>query len=281
MGNTLPKNATLEQKIAYFSKQKCEDDIDAEEEFQSTIVELKQTKNWTSLIDVLECIASISVKNNNYRSAAMKYKEIAEISKRAETNKYVQYLTLSAEYYVKSNNFDYAAKNYVEIGDYYKLKYKSDPDLIDLILQNYDRGLELYSVSFNFSSENKVKLKIADTCSMLCAQYERAYQLYEDVAKSYGDSSLLKFSVNKLYFNACLCRIAGGDVIGAQVKLNDYGEIHPFFNGSREEIYLKKIIECIEEEDTDRFTETNIEYDTICPFDEWTVHMLLVLKKEA
>lgn len=63
--------------------------------------------------------------------------------------------------------------------------------------------------------------------------YEKAIQIYETVAGSCLDSSLLKYSAKEYYFRAALCHLSV-DILNAQHALEKYAQLYPAFQDSRE-----------------------------------------------
>ncbi len=56
--------------------------------------------------------------------------------------------------------------------------------------------------------------------ALLSAQlerYDRAIEIYEEVATKMADNSLLKWSAKEYFFKAGLCRLCSGDIVAAQV----------------------------------------------------------------
>lgn len=69
-------------------------------------------------------------------------------------------------------------------------------------------------------------------------KFERAIEIYEQVASSCIDSSLLKYSAKEYFFRATLCHLAI-DVLNATHALNKYDEMYPSFADSREYKFSK------------------------------------------
>lgn len=52
--------------------------------------------------------------------------------------------------------------------------------------------------------------------------YDRAIQIYEEVAKNSMNNNLLKYSVKGYLLNAGLCQICGKDIVAVQNALESY-----------------------------------------------------------
>lgn len=80
------------------------------------------------------------------------------------------------------------------------------------------------------SSANKCLLKVAQYAAQL-ENYQKAIQIYEQVASSSLDNSLLKYSAKEYFFRAALCHLCI-DLINAQHALKQYEDMYPAFQVS-------------------------------------------------
>lgn len=80
--------------------------------------------------------------------------------------------------------------------------------------------------------------------------YEKAIQIYEQVAGTCLDSSLLKYSAKEYFFRAALCHLCV-DLLNAQHAMEKYSQQYPAFQDSREYKLVKVMcqntgdLECI------------------------------------
>lgn len=121
-------------------------------------------------------------------------------------------------------------------------------------------------------------LKVAQYAAQL-EDYDKAIQIYEQVASSCLDSSLLKYSAKEYFFRAALCHLAV-DLLNATHALEKYAQQYPAFQDSREYKLVKTLGEHLEEQNIDEFTETVKEYDSISRLDQWYTTILLRIKKQ-
>lgn len=77
------------------------------------------------------------------------------------------------------------------------------------------------------SSANKCLLKVAQYAAQL-ENYQKAIQIYEQVASSSLDNSLLKYSAKEYFFRAALCHLCI-DMLNAQHALQQYENMYPAF----------------------------------------------------
>lgn len=75
-------------------------------------------------------------------------------------------------------------------------------------------------------------LKVAQYAAQL-EDYDKAIQIYESVAGSCLDSSLLKYSAKEYFFRAALCHLCV-DLLNATHALDKYAHQYPAFQDSRE-----------------------------------------------
>ncbi|KAM7300132.1 alpha-soluble NSF attachment protein [Ixodes scapularis] len=69
------------------------------------------------------------------------------------------------------------------------------------------------------------------------------------------------------------------DLLNAQHALNKYEELCPSFADTREYKLVKALINKLEDQDVDGFTDTVKEYDSISRLDQWYTNILLRIKK--
>lgn len=84
-------------------------------------------------------------------------------------------------------------------------------------------------------------LKVAQYAAEL-EDYDKAIQIYESIASSCLDSSLLKYSAKEYMFRAGLCHMSV-DLLNAQHALEKYNQQYPAFQDSRECKLIKVIVE--------------------------------------
>jgi len=128
------------------------------------------------------------------------------------------------------------------------------------------------------SSANKCMLKVAQYAATL-ENYNKAIQIYEQVAASALESSLLKYSAKEHFFRASLCHLCI-DALNAQHAVAKYEEQYPAFGDSREAKLIKALGVTLEEQDVEAFTEAVKEYDSISRLDPWFTTLLIRVKKQ-
>nr|CAD7396442.1 unnamed protein product [Timema cristinae] len=171
--------------------------------------------------------------------------------------------------------FSMAAKHHQSIAEL----YETEAIDLDRAVQHYEQAADYFKGEDSNSSANKCLLKVAQYAAQL-ENYDKAIKIYEQVAGSSLDSSLLKYSAKEYFFRAALCHLCV-DVLNAQHALERYQEMYPAFQDSREYKLLKVLIDHMEEQNVDGFTEAVKDYDSISRLDQWYTTILLRIKKQV
>ncbi|CAH0562040.1 unnamed protein product [Brassicogethes aeneus] len=234
----------------------------------------KMAKNWDSAGSAFCEAASLHLRSGSRHDAATNFVDAANCYKKSDINKAVTNLLKAIEIYTDMGRFTMAAKHHQTIAEMY------ETDAVDLerAVQHYEQAADYFRGEESNSYANKCLLKVAQYAAQL-ENYEKAIQIYQDVAASALESSLLKYSVKEYYFRAALCHLCV-DVLNAQHALERYNQTYPAFQDSREFKLLKTLIEHIEEQSVDGFTDAVKDYDSISRLDQWYTTILLRIKKQ-
>lgn len=170
--------------------------------------------------------------------------------------------------------FTIAAKHHQSIAEL----YESEAVDLDRSVQHYEQAADYFRGEESNSSANKCLLKVAQYAAQL-EKYEKAIQIYQEVATNSLESSLLKYSAKEYFFRAALCQLCV-DHLNAQHALDRYLHQYPAFQDSREYKLVKNLIEHIEEQNLDGFTDAVKDYDNISRLDQWYTTILLRVKKQ-
>ncbi|KYO34724.1 beta-soluble NSF attachment protein isoform A [Alligator mississippiensis] len=174
---------------------------------------------------------------------------------------------------IHKGRFTIAAKHHITIAEIY------ETELVDIekAIAHYEQAADYYKGEESNSSANKCLLKVATYAAQL-EQYQKAVEIYEQVATSTMDNPLLKYSAKEYFFKAALCHFIV-DELNAKLALEKYEEMFPAFTDSRECKLLKKLLEAYEEQNCEAYTEAVKEFDSISRLDQWLTTMLLRIKK--
>ncbi|KAF5301127.1 hypothetical protein FQR65_LT08957 [Abscondita terminalis] len=163
-----------------------------------------------------------------------------------------------------------AAINYVDAANCYK---KSNiNEAVNCML----KAIEIYTNMGRFTLAAKHHQSIAE---IPIENYQKAIAIYEQVALSTLESPLLKYSIKEYLFRATLCHLCV-DLLNAQHALGRYLALYPTFKDSREYSLLQTLIEHLEKQNVDSFTDAVKEYDSMERLDQWYTTILLRIKKQ-
>lgn len=232
-------------------------------------------------------------KDNKLTEAGQGFCEAAECQISLE-NKYdaAKYFTSAAECYKKNNiplaiiclqkaseisaddgRFINAAKKQQELGEI----YETNSDIEEAIAA-YQTASDWYEGDNQTSDSNKCLLKIASLSAEL-TQYSKAIDIYESVALSCIGKVSLVFSCKNYYFNAGLCHLCTGDIVGTERALQLYQQQDTSFSSTRECRFLIDILEAYKLNNSELFTDHVKNFDSLCGLDKWKVSILLNIKK--
>jgi len=109
--------------------------------------------------------------------------------------------------------------------------------------------------------------------------YDRAVEIYEEVATKMVDNSLLKWSAKEYFLKAGLCRLCTGDIVAAERAIEGYEQTYPGFRDQREQKLLTNILNAVKESNVELFTKVVHDYDAVSTLDPWMTSILLRVKK--
>uniref|UniRef100_A0A8C2WSP5 Beta-soluble NSF attachment protein n=1 Tax=Cyclopterus lumpus TaxID=8103 RepID=A0A8C2WSP5_CYCLU len=169
--------------------------------------------------------------------------------------------------------FTIAAKHHITIAEVY------EAELVDIekAIAHYEQAADYYKGEESNSSANKCLLKVGHYSAQL-EQYQKAIEIYEQVAMNTMDNPLLKYNAKEYFFKASLCHFIV-DELNAKLAIEKYEEMFPAFSDSRELKLLKKLLDAHEEQNSEAFTEAVKDFDSVSRLDQWLTTMLLRIKK--
>ncbi|CAB3359610.1 Hypothetical predicted protein [Cloeon dipterum] len=248
---------------------------DAVECYQRAGNMFKMAKKWNEAGKAFCEAASLHAKADSKHDAATNYVDAANCFKKSDANEAVSCLLKAIEIYTDMGRFTMAARHHQSIAEIYETEA---PDL-EAATSHYEKAADYFRGEESNSSANKCILKVAQHAAQL-ADYEKAISIYEQVAATSLESSLLKYSAKEYFFRAGLCHLCV-DMLNAQLALDRYIQQYPAFQDAREYKLLKVLMEHMEEQNVDGFTEAVKDYDSVSRFDQWYTTILLRIKKSV
>ncbi|XP_053615588.1 alpha-soluble NSF attachment protein [Plodia interpunctella] len=234
----------------------------------------KMAKKWAQAGQAFCNAAQLHLKAGVRHDAATNFVDASNCYKKCDPNEAVSCLLKAIEIYTDMGRFTVAAKQHQNIAEMY------ETECVDLAraMQHYEQAADYFRGEESTSSANKCMLKLAQYAAQL-EHYDKAIQIYDQIAKSSLDNSLLKYSAKEYMFRAALCHLCV-DVLNAQHAIEKYCSLYPAFADTRECKLIKELIEHLEDQNIDAFTEAVKTYDSISRLDQWYTTMLVRIKKQ-
>jgi len=193
----------------------------------------KMAKKWVQAGNTFVTIAQHHAKLGNKHDAATNYVDAANCYKKSDPKEAVNSLVKAVDIYTDMGRFTIAAKHHQTIAEI----YESDIADLEKAMTHYEQAADYFKGEESTSSANKCMLKVAQYAAQL-ENYDRAIEIYEQVAASALESSLLKYSAKEYFFRSALCHLCV-DSLNAQHAVQRYEEQYPAFSDSREAKLVK------------------------------------------
>lgn len=234
----------------------------------------KIAKKWREAGDCFCESGQAEVKQDRRHEAATKYFEASNCYKKCDFQAAVDALQTAAGFLTESGRFAIAAKHLMSVGEIY------EKDIVDLdkAMDAYQQAADYFKGEESGSSANKALIKVAHMAAQ-GEKYDRAVEIFEEVATQMVDNQLLKWSAKEYFLKAGLCRMCMGDFIGTKVSSERYEGMYAGFRDTRENKLLKDLSAAGEENNADKLTAFIQEYDAISPLDPWMTTILLRIKR--
>lgn len=233
----------------------------------------KMAKRWSEAGNAFCEAAELHWKSGNKHDSATGYVDAGVCFKKSDPKEAVNCLQKAIEIYTDMGRFNIAAKHHMTVAEI----YESEIVDIEKAITHYEQAADYYKGEESRTSAHRCMLNVARYAAQL-EKYQKAIQIYEEVAGDCIESSLLKYSAKEHYFRAALCHLCV-DLLNAQMAIKKYEEVYPAFGDSRECKLVKQLLTKLEEQDSDGFSEVVQEYDSISRLDPWFTNILLRIKK--
>ncbi|BFZ11860.1 hypothetical protein BsWGS_14899 [Bradybaena similaris] len=234
----------------------------------------KMAKKWPQAGKAFEEAAQLQLAMGSKHDAATCYIDAGTSYRKGDPNAAVGAIHKAIEIYTDMGRFSIAAKHHITLAEI----YESELSDIEKAVQNYEQAADYYKGEESNSSANKCLLKVAQYSATL-ENYEKAIEIYEQVATSCMDNSLLKYSARDHFFRASICHMCM-DTVNAHVAVKKYEEMFPAFADSRECKLVKKLLQAVEDDNIDQYTESLKEFDSISRLEPFLTTLFLRVKKQ-
>ncbi|XP_015783704.1 alpha-soluble NSF attachment protein [Tetranychus urticae] len=234
----------------------------------------KMAKKWMAAGNAFTEAASLHLKSGSKHDAASCYVDAGNCYKKVDPQEAVNSILKAIEIYTDMGRFSIAAKHHMTVAEI----YENEAVDIEKAIAHFEQAADYYKGEESSASANRCLLNVARYAAQL-EQYSKAIGIYESVASSSIDNSLLKYSAKEHFFRAALCHLCV-DLLNAQLAIKRYEEMYPAFSDSRECKFVKGLLDKLEESDVEGFTQLVQEYDSISRLDQWFTTILLKIKKQ-
>jgi len=216
--------------------------------------------------------AECCIKTDAIFEAATHYVSAAGCLRKVNPADAINCLQISVDYFSKEGRFGAAAKQQKQIAELYEAQI--DPEHA---LKAYQQAADLFEGESQSSQGNSCLLKVAQFAAHL-EDYEKSIRLYEKIAQESVDNNLLKWGVKDHLLKAGLCRLASGDLVATTRAIENYQEWDASFSTQRECKFLKELLATCEDWDTEAFTKSVADFDSLTKLDAWKTSVLLKVK---
>jgi len=236
----------------------------------------KVAKNWTAAGNAFLKSAELhATQADSKHDTALDYDKAGTCFRKVDTEKAVDCLQKAIELYTDMGRFNMAAKIHTTIAEIYETE---SPDK-EKCVKHHQIAADFYKGEEAKSSATKCLIRVGQLSAEL-GKYRRAIEVFEEIAVFEADHPTLKYAAKNHFFMALLCHLCV-DLLDTQHALKRYEEISPSFSDSREYQFVKELTICMEEHNSDQFTETVRNFDKISRLDPWQTNLLLTAKKQC
>ncbi|KDP22804.1 hypothetical protein JCGZ_00391 [Jatropha curcas] len=244
---------------------------DAADLFAKSANHFKLAKSWDKAGSVFLKLSNCHLKSNSKHEAATAYVDAANCYKKTSIKGAISCFGQAVDIFLEMGRYSMAAKNCKEIGELYEHE-----DNIEEAIIYFERAADYFEYQDASSSANQCKQKVAQFSAQL-GQYQKAIDIYEEIARQSLNNNLLKYGVRGHLLNAGLCHLCRSE-FAITNALERYEELDPTFSRTREYKFLSDLALAIDEEDVAKFTTIVKEFDSITKLDSWKVTLLLRIK---
>lgn len=252
---------------------------DAVELLEKAAACYKQNKNWQEAGETYAKAAKINGETlKEQHDCGVSWENAAKAFKNVNTKEALRCYMCAVDILMENNKFSSAAKIWKEMGALQEKEHSSAA-----AMASFEKAANCYEADNNAQSNaSAMWIKVADLAAD-AEDYKKAIQIYEKVSKSSVESSALRWSVKDYLFKALLCRFVlaakSHKLDGVSAKLENYVDMCPNMDNTREKQLIEELIQDFEANDADAYADHVFKFDEIMPLDRWKSKVLLEIKK--
>ncbi|PVU89722.1 hypothetical protein BB561_005185 [Smittium simulii] len=264
--NLLKKADSKATYKGWFGSKKYDE---AAELYESAANQFKVSKCWTEAAEAFVKAADMYTNLDELDDAANAYISASKCFKKNKPEASVDAFKKAIQILIQKGRFHAAAGHLKAVA----LIYEAELSDLQNAMISYEQAAEWYNSEDSMALANGCMLKVGTFAAQL-KQYEKAITIFESVASASVDNQLAKWSVKDYFFRAGLCYLAANDAIGAQKALDNYKILDSTFTSTRECKLLANLLQDINNEDIDSFTNHVAEFDNITQLDIYRCHQI-------
>lgn len=246
---------------------------DAAEMLERAANQFKLAKAWDEAAQTFIKLADVHIKLESKSEAASSWVEASKAYQKSGNPDSGKCLRMAIGYYTELGKLSMAARNIKNLAE-----EQEKAGAKEEAIQFYGEAAELFAAEDSTAEASKCRQKVATFAAEL-ERYDVAITIFEDTARAAVQNNLLKFSARGHLLNAGICQLCCKDIIGIQRALEMYEDIDVNFPGSRESELLKELTAALEEGNSQMFSDSLAEYDSMSRLDGWKTSLLLRVKK--
>ncbi|XP_045470521.1 alpha-soluble NSF attachment protein-like [Harmonia axyridis] len=234
---------------------------------------LKGSKNWPKAAACFARCAEIHQEINNQYDAALNFSQAASCYKKCDSRTAIACLEKAIEVLTDIGRFSMAAKHHQTIAEIYELQ------LLDVknAVCHFEQASEYFRMEDNNVSAEACLLKVAHY-SAIFEDYQKAIEIYQQVALVHIGATLLRYNVQVYLFKAALCHLCA-DLLSGKHVIRKYVELFPMFEDTVEGRFLAEIVDRIDEDDLNGFLVVRLDFTSKFRCDELIVTLLVRIEK--
>ncbi|KAG8377095.1 hypothetical protein BUALT_Bualt09G0132700 [Buddleja alternifolia] len=246
---------------------------DAADLYQKAANSFKLAKSWDRAAVVYIKLANCNLKSGSKHEAARAYVDGANCYKKTSPKQAISCLDQAVNMFLEINRLNMSARYCKEIGELYEQEHN-----FDQAITYFERSADLFQTEEVSTSASQCKQKVAQFSAQL-GKYQKAIEIYEEIARYSLNNNLLKYGARGHLLNAGICQLCKGDVVAIANALEKYQDLDPTFSRTRECKLLADLAAAFDEEDAAKFTIAVKEFDSITKLDAWRTTLLLRVKE--
>ncbi|KAJ5069919.1 alpha-soluble nsf attachment protein [Anaeramoeba ignava] len=199
--------------------------------------------------------------------------DAAKCFRKTNIDKSIELIEKAITIYLQIGKLNLVGKYSQDLAEFYEKKKD-----FKKAIEYYRKAADFYDTENNKGDAQHCLAKLAPIYADL-EEYSQATQIYENLAMEYLDNPSLKYSVQEMFFMACLCRFCEGDLEVAQSAYERYLEQDVIFASHKKAKLIEGLIKVFEEGDLEAFSTLIFNYDQEAKLTLLQTTLLLRIKK--